>query len=153
MFGGHKSFLWGHWYPYFGLLVMSPLDLKSEWAALFTLHRGIHVTWFLRFSSGVTPADLLVASLTCVRTITIVFMVCFQKFTFKEISSHLSLNVWLSIYSTSQIQHPERFLKNHRELTIWSRELSVTFATNNFSTWDYWTNRYFTDHEQVKYKF
>ena len=30
-FGGHLSFLWGHWYPYFGLLVTSarPLVLES----------------------------------------------------------------------------------------------------------------------------
>ena len=29
-FGGHKSFLWGHWYPYFGLLVMSVLGFKAR---------------------------------------------------------------------------------------------------------------------------
>ena len=40
-FEGHKSFLLVHWYPCFGLLVMSP-------------HNG-----FLRFTSGVTSADLL----------------------------------------------------------------------------------------------
>ena len=28
--GGHKSFLWGHWYPCFGLLVMSPLGFKAR---------------------------------------------------------------------------------------------------------------------------
>ena len=26
--GGHESFLWGYWYPCFGLLVMSPLGFK-----------------------------------------------------------------------------------------------------------------------------
>ena len=28
-FGGHKSFLWGHWYPCFGLLVTSALGFKA----------------------------------------------------------------------------------------------------------------------------
>ena len=36
---------------------------KPEWAALFELCRGILVTCSLRFISGVTPADLLVASM------------------------------------------------------------------------------------------
>ena len=31
---------------------------KPEWAALFTLDRGVCVTCSLRFTSGVTPADL-----------------------------------------------------------------------------------------------
>ena len=30
IFGGHKSFSWGHWYPCFGLLVMSALGLKDR---------------------------------------------------------------------------------------------------------------------------
>ena len=29
IFEGHQSFLWGHWYPYFGLLVMSALGFKA----------------------------------------------------------------------------------------------------------------------------
>ena len=49
--------------PWFGLLVTSPLGSKPEWAALFTLGGGVHVTCSLRFTSGVTPADLLVASM------------------------------------------------------------------------------------------
>ena len=36
---------------------------KPEWAALFILGRGIHVTCSLRFASGATPADLLEASI------------------------------------------------------------------------------------------
>ena len=36
---------------------------KPEWAALFILGGGIHVTHSLRFTSGATPADLLVASM------------------------------------------------------------------------------------------
>ena len=28
--GGHKSFLWGHWYPCFGFLVMSALGFKAR---------------------------------------------------------------------------------------------------------------------------
>ena len=39
---------------------MSPLCFK---AALFTLGRDVHVTCSLRFTSGVTPADLLAASM------------------------------------------------------------------------------------------
>ena len=29
-FGGHKSFSWGHWYPCFGLQVMSALGFKAK---------------------------------------------------------------------------------------------------------------------------
>ena len=29
-FGGHKSFLWGQGYPYFGLLVISPLGFRKS---------------------------------------------------------------------------------------------------------------------------
>ena len=39
------------------------LVLKPEWTALFALGRGIHVTCCLRFTSGVTPANLLAASM------------------------------------------------------------------------------------------
>ena len=63
---GHESFLWGHWYPYFGLLVTSPLGFKARvGSTLFELSGGIHVTLTcsLRFTSGVTPADLLAASM------------------------------------------------------------------------------------------
>ena len=30
IFGGHMSFLWGHWYPCFGLLVMPALGFKAR---------------------------------------------------------------------------------------------------------------------------
>ena len=30
IFGVHESFLWGHWYPCFGLLVTSPLGFKAR---------------------------------------------------------------------------------------------------------------------------
>ena len=36
---------------------------KRQWAALFGLSRGVHVTCSLRFTSGVTIADLLMASM------------------------------------------------------------------------------------------
>ena len=50
IFGGHESFLWGHWYPCFGLLVTSPLGFKARvGSALFTLGGGVqvalHVPW------------------------------------------------------------------------------------------------------------
>ena len=56
IFGGHKSLLWGYWYPCFQLLVMSPLGFKAS--------GGIRVTCSLRFISGATPADPLAASMT-----------------------------------------------------------------------------------------
>ena len=34
-FGGHQSFLWGHWYPCFGCLVMSALSFKASVDPLF----------------------------------------------------------------------------------------------------------------------
>ena len=34
IFGGHKSFLWGRWYPCFGLLVTSPLGFKARVGSL-----------------------------------------------------------------------------------------------------------------------
>ena len=44
IFGGHGSFLLGHWYPCFGLLVTSPLGFKVRvGSALFELSRGVHV--------------------------------------------------------------------------------------------------------------
>ena len=33
-----------------------------QWAALFTFDRGIFITWSLKYTSGVTPANLLAAS-------------------------------------------------------------------------------------------
>ena len=65
IFGGHKSFLWGHWYPCFGLLAMSPLGFKARvdpslvcfvacmqwipeihlWCHTCWLYRGQHGSW------------------------------------------------------------------------------------------------------------
>ena len=51
-FGGHESLLWGHWYPYFGLLVMSPLGFKARvGSALFQLSGGIRVTLHIPWDS------------------------------------------------------------------------------------------------------
>ena len=36
---------------------------KPEWATLFALGRGVHVTCSLRLTSGATPADLLAVSM------------------------------------------------------------------------------------------
>ena len=36
IFGGHKFFWWGHWYPYFELLVTSPLGFKARVGSLET---------------------------------------------------------------------------------------------------------------------
>ena len=35
--GGHKSFLWGHWYPCFELLVTSPLCFKARVSSLICI--------------------------------------------------------------------------------------------------------------------
>ena len=40
IFGGRGSFLWGRWYPCFGLMVTSPLGFKSKLGSLIrTWHR------------------------------------------------------------------------------------------------------------------
>ena len=62
IFGLHESFLWGHWYPCFGLLETSPYSFKARVGSLLP-GRGVYVTYSLRFTSGETPADLLVASM------------------------------------------------------------------------------------------
>ena len=54
----YKSFLWAHWYPFFGLLVTSLLGFKAR--------MGSHIrTWwrctYCRFTSGASPADFLAA--------------------------------------------------------------------------------------------
>ena len=63
----HNVIFWGHWYPCFGLLLDFWWYLlwvsMPEWAALFTLGRGVPITHFLRFAFGATPADLLAASI------------------------------------------------------------------------------------------
>ena len=52
IFGGHESFLWGHWYPCFGLLVTSPLCFKARVSsALFTLGGVIRVTLHIPWDS------------------------------------------------------------------------------------------------------
>ena len=56
IFGGHKSFLWGHWYHCLRLLVTSPLGFKARVAASFLAWQrhtgymfletyGLHVPW------------------------------------------------------------------------------------------------------------
>ena len=51
-FGGHESFLWGHWYPCFGLLVTSPLGFKAKvGSALFALGGGVQVTLHIPWDS------------------------------------------------------------------------------------------------------
>ena len=52
------SFLWGHWYLCFGLLVMSALGFKARVDSLACF---LACALFLRFTSGATPADLLAA--------------------------------------------------------------------------------------------
>ena len=54
------SFLWGHWYPCFGLLVTSALGFKARVDSLACF---LACVLFLRFTSGATPANLLTASM------------------------------------------------------------------------------------------
>ena len=56
IFGGHMSFLWGHWYPCFGLLVMSALGFKARVESLAR---------FLAFLLCLWPVDVKVTSWTC----------------------------------------------------------------------------------------
>ena len=59
--GGHKSFLWSHWYPCFGPLVTFPWGSKPGSTCLCAF--SLAYSGFLRFTSGMTPADLLAASM------------------------------------------------------------------------------------------
>ena len=52
-----------HWYPCFGLLVMSVLGFKARVDPLACMLHHLHCNRILRFTSGVTPADLLAASM------------------------------------------------------------------------------------------
>ena len=48
-FGGHKSFLLGHWYPCFGLLVTSPLGFKARVGSLIHALADVyvlHIPWY-----------------------------------------------------------------------------------------------------------
>ena len=53
------SFLWGHWYPCFGLLMMSALGFKAR--VDFLLVCFLACVLFLRFTSVATPANVLTA--------------------------------------------------------------------------------------------
>ena len=55
VFGRHKSFSWGHWYPCFGLLVMSALGFKAR--VDFSLACFLACALYLRFTSSATPTD------------------------------------------------------------------------------------------------
>ena len=53
-----KSFLWGHWYPCCGLLVISPLGFKSRVGSLIQVLLEAYM-----FTSGATLPNLLMASM------------------------------------------------------------------------------------------
>ena len=44
-FGGHKSFLLGHWYPCFGLLLTSPPGFKARVSSL--IHTWLRSMWYM----------------------------------------------------------------------------------------------------------
>ena len=58
-----QYFLCCHWNPSFGLLVTSALVSKPGWISRLPASSPAR-NGFLRFTSGVTPADLLTASMT-----------------------------------------------------------------------------------------
>ena len=63
LFGGHKSFLWGHWYPYLGLLLASGLGFKIRVDSLTYMLCHLYTTDSSDSFLGVTPADLLAANM------------------------------------------------------------------------------------------
>ena len=67
---------------------------KSEGAALFMLDRGIHVTRSLRFTSGATPANLLVASMAAEPFFSTYLQAGFGGAQNWNLSCHCCLTVW-----------------------------------------------------------
>ena len=59
-FGGHKSFLLRHWYPFLDFWWCLLWVSKPEREAIYAIGRGLCTMCSLRFISGATPADLLV---------------------------------------------------------------------------------------------
>ena len=61
IYGGYK-FLWDHWSPVldFGDIC---LGFQSQGGFLYLHNSSLACNWFLRFTSGVTPADLLAVSM------------------------------------------------------------------------------------------
>ena len=57
IFGGHQSFLQGHWYPCFRLL-----DFKARVVPSFVCFLPVHDK-FLRFKFGVAPVNILTANM------------------------------------------------------------------------------------------
>ena len=57
IFGGLKSFLWGHWYPCFRLLVTSALGFKTRVDLSLAFFPSSYAS--LKFTSGATPVNLL----------------------------------------------------------------------------------------------
>ena len=62
MFVGHKSFVWDHWYPCFGLVVMSPIGFKARVGSLiFAWERHLSYT-FIEIYLWCDTRHLLVVS-------------------------------------------------------------------------------------------
>ena len=67
---------------------------KPEWVTLFALGGGIYVTWPLRFTSGVIPADLLVASMAAEPLPSIYLQAGISGAQNWDVSYHHCLTVW-----------------------------------------------------------
>ena len=119
--------LWGHWYPvldfWWCLLSVS----KPEWVALFALGGGVHDVCSLRFTSGVTPADLLVASMAA-KSFSSTYLWTSIGGTWDQDLSHCYLTVWVQANAPTNWAMPVR----HAQYTLLSRSLETIFNSSIF---------------------
>ena len=92
--GGHTFFLCRHSHPCFGLQWHILWVSKPEWATLVILGRGIRVTHSLRFTSGATPANLLVASIAAELFFSTYLQAGIGRAWNQDLSCHHCLTVW-----------------------------------------------------------
>ena len=162
IFGGHKSFSWGHRYPCFWLLVMSALGFKAS-VYLWLLCFG-----FLRFASGVTPADHLMMAaesfqLTYLQIMHPQAMVGVQTLDQRSLPQHRTLNHLATLcHYDSDCRHLDRskepfvFSKKNSLVSNWgglnncyciknnksikkkvSWMLSLHYSAKNSKLWEY----------------
>ena len=105
-----ESFLWGHWYPCFRLLMMSALGFKARMDPSLSCFP----TYMQRISqvhSGTTPADLLMANMVAEPFWSIYLHMC---------RSRWEWNPWSSI--------PHHNAVNHSATPVWSNCLTFMFC-------------------------
>ena len=81
----------GDWYPGYGILVRSVLDLKPGWVLIYMLSHLCN--GFVIFASGVTPADLLTATIVAK-----IFYPLFQALVVLELGIECAAhsNIWIT---------------------------------------------------------